>query len=143
MPDKWGCPSYASPVISLLPALLLLFSDFLPPPVLFLLSTCDRDLGVVELEGSAGHSSPTVEISQLATRRPGSNAPPLSRPGPCLVEACGVSELGPRITPQGPPIPFPTTSASPAPPHPRSSASCCPTKVPLGRRWPPGQRRPS
>lgn len=82
MPEKWGCPSYASPVISLLPALLLLFSDFLPPPVLFLLSTCDRDLGVVELEGSAGHSSPTVEISQLATGRPGSDAPsaPQARP---------------------------------------------------------------
>lgn len=67
VPEKWGSPFYASPVISLLSSPLFLFSTFLPLPFLFsYLAPMTWDHGVVELEGSAGHSYPTDGVSQLA-----------------------------------------------------------------------------
>ena len=62
----------------------------------------------------------------------------------------GVSQ--PACSPQARALPQSPAPESPhkvplfpflAPPHPRSSASCCPIEVRHGRRWPPGQRRPS
>lgn len=131
VPEKWGSPFYASPVISLLSSPLFLFSTFLPLPFLFsYLAPMTWDHGVVELEGSAGHSYPTDGVSQLA------HFPQLSSSLWCV-------RAQPQKHPTSSPFPFPATSASPAPSHPQNSASCCPTEVPPGRHWPPGRRRPS